>query len=216
MFSASPSPLHIFGHQLNFEVVLPTGQGIPPCDVAAQPTLVQPASRAEREVILSPRPREAEIFSTSAPVLWQRSRRPHPPSLLQALHPSRNSYHLSLPLGLRHPSPVPPALALSLPASIAAISSNIHQFHSSREKREGGDKKSTWDGRISVGASAAGPWGERGRDSDPTEKEWDGSEHRGRKKERRLKSTDMTFIHFSSVVVVSPTTIIVIGMSGFK
>ena len=45
MFSASPSPLHIFGHQLNFEVVLPTGQGIPPCDVAAQPTLVQPASR---------------------------------------------------------------------------------------------------------------------------------------------------------------------------
>ena len=46
-----------------------------------------------------------------------------------------------------------------------------------------------------------GPWGERGRDSDPTEKEWDGSERR-RKKERRLKSTDMTFIHFSSVVVM--------------
>ena len=151
----------------SFSLRISLSQGISPCDVAAQPTLVQPASRAEREVILSPRPREAEIFSTSAPVLWQRSRRSRPPLLLQALHPSLNSYHLSLPLGLRHPSPVPPALALS----IAAISSNIHQFHSSREKREEGDKKSTWDGRISVGRRAsAGPW--RGRDSDPTEKEW--------------------------------------------
>ena len=146
MFSASPSPLHIFGHQLNFEVVLPTGQGIPPCDVAAQPTLVQPASR--RGKLSCHRDRAKQRFF------------PHPlqfcgnarvvltlPQLLSSLSSPRTSSSFPLPLAL----------------SIAAISSNIHQFHSSREKREGGDKKSTWDGRISVGASAGrGPWGGAG------------------------------------------------------
>ena len=209
MFSASPSPLHIFGHQLNFEVVLPTGQGIPPCDVAAQPTLVQPASR--RVKLSCHRDRAKQRFF------------PHP---LQFCGNAR--VVLALPCSSKHSTPpstliislfpsdfviLPLPLSLSPPASIAAISSNIHQFHSSREKREGGDKKSTWDGRISVGARR--PARGRGRDSDPTEKEWDGSEHR-REKGRCLKSTDMTFIHFSSVVVVSPTTIIVIGMSCFK